>query len=113
VADEILNFVAFEESRFRWSHALHRHSRYALTDDQHFGCSPGDVLEEAVHGGQALVARANVVTSVKFEMLEKADDPFEGEVAECKTRDLAVLIGGSELQEQADRVAVAAHRGGS
>ena len=68
MSDEVLHFIAFEESRFRWSHALHRHSRYALADDQHFGCSPGDVLEEAVYGGQALVARAHVVATVGFEM---------------------------------------------
>jgi hypothetical protein len=29
-----------------------------------------------VQGGQALIARANVVSAIHFEMLEKADDPF-------------------------------------
>jgi hypothetical protein len=66
-----------------------------------------------VHGSQSLIARADVITSVNFEMPEKADDAFEGKIAECETRDLAVLIGGSKLQEQTDRVAVAADRRGS
>jgi len=101
VAEEILHFVAFEESRFRWSHTLHRHRRYALAYDQHFGCASSDVLEQAVHGGQALVACADVVTSVHLEMPQKADDPFEREVTECKARDLAMLIVSCELQEQA------------
>src|SRR5713101_10057407 len=43
-------------------------------------------------------------------MLQKADDSFEGEVVECKTRDSAPLIGSGELQEQTDRVAIAADR---
>src|ERR1700730_9975538 len=61
VAEEILHFVAFEESCFRWSHTLHRHRRYTLADGQHFRFSPSDVLEQAVHGSQALVARTDVV----------------------------------------------------
>ena len=79
VAEEILDLVAFEESCFRWSHTFHRHSGHALADDEQFGCSPSDVLEQAVHSSQALVARANVVTPLDFEMLEKADDPLESE----------------------------------
>jgi hypothetical protein len=61
---------------------------------------------------QALVARADVVASVHFEIPQKADDPFEREVAECKARNPAMLIVSRELQEQADRVTVAAERGG-
>src|SRR6266849_8681524 len=41
--------------------SVHRH---AANNNQHFRCSPSDVLEQAVHGGQALVARTDVVTSV-------------------------------------------------
>ncbi len=61
--------------------------------------------------GQALIACANVVSAVHFEMLEKADDPFVRQVAKCEARHFAALIGGSELEEQTDRVAVAADRG--
>jgi hypothetical protein len=113
VVEEILHFVAFKESRLCRSHTLHRHGRHALAHDEHFWCSPSDVLEQAVHGGQALIARTNVVPPVNFEMLEKADDPFEREVAKCKARDLAMLVSISELKGETDRVAVAAYRGGT
>jgi hypothetical protein len=113
VAEEILDFVPLQEARFRWSQTLAWHSRHALADDEHFGRSPSDVFEHAVQGGQALIARANVITTVDFKMLEKADDPLEGEVAKRKACDLAMPIGSSELKQEPDRVAVAAHRGGT
>src|SRR5216684_2893197 len=91
--------VSFQEACFRWSHPLHGHSRHALALDEHFRCSASDVLEQAVHGGQALVARANVVTTVDFEMLEKADDPLEGEVAKREACDLAAPVSGHEEKE--------------
>ena len=61
--------------------------------------------------GEPLVARADVVAAVLFEVPEEADDPLEGEIIERQARDLAVLLGGDELQQEPDRVAVAAHRG--
>jgi len=76
LAEEILDFVPFEESCLPWSRALHRHACHALADEQHFRRSPSDVLEQAVQRGQPLIARANVVSAVHFEMLEKADDQF-------------------------------------
>ena len=41
-------------------------------------------------------------------MLEEADDPLEGEVAQREARDLAAPVGRSELQEETERVPVAA-----
>ena len=54
----------------------------------------GDVFEQAVYGSQALIARADVVATLGFEVLEKADDPLEGEIAKRETRDLAAPVGG-------------------
>jgi hypothetical protein len=76
MAEQTLDFVPFQESCLRWSGPLHWHACHALADEQHFRRSPSDVLEKAVQRGQALIARANVVSAVHFEMLEKADDAF-------------------------------------
>ena len=54
--------------------------------------SAGDVVEQRVQRGQALVAGADVVAAVEFEVAQEADDPFEGEVAESQARDLAMLV---------------------
>ena len=61
--------------------------------------------------GQPLVARADVVAPVLFEVPEEPDGPLEGEVAEGETGDRAPLVGRDEAQEEPDRVPVAAHRG--
>jgi len=59
-----------------------------LADAEHLWCPHGDVVEQGVHGGEALVAGAGVVASILFEMSEEADDALEGQVVEAKAGDL-------------------------
>lgn len=105
---QVLDHVSFKETCLCRSDTLHRNGRHPLADREHFRRSAGDVLEEAVHGRQALVAGANVVATVYFEMFEEADNPLEAEVGEREACDLASLVGRGELEEAANRVPVAA-----
>ena len=113
VAQEVFDLVAFEEPGFRRGGALGRDGRDLLAGGEHLRCASGDVVEQAVQGGQPLVAGAGVVAAVVLEVAQERHDPVEGEVGERQPGDLAALVGRDEHQEQPDGVAVAAHRGGA
>jgi hypothetical protein len=72
-----------------------------------------DVLEQAVDRRESLVAGADVVAAVLFEVAKESEDPLEGEIIELKARELAAPVRGDEQQKQPDRVSVAAHRPGT
>ena len=110
---QVLDLFAFEEEGFWRGGALDRDGGDLLADGEHFRCPCGDVLEEAVQGGQPLVAGADVVAAVLLEVAQEGHDLLEGEVGEGQAGDLAALGGGGECQEEPDGVAVAADRGGA
>ena len=66
------------------------------------------IVEQRVQRGEPLVAGADVVATIVFEVAQERDDPFEAEVGQLQAGDLGALVGGDEQQEQADGVAVAA-----
>ena len=47
------------------------------------GSRAGDVVEQGVQGGQALVAGADVVAAVVLEVTKEPEDPVEGQVLEA------------------------------
>jgi hypothetical protein len=110
VGEQVLDLVAFEELRLGWGGAFHWDGHDPLADAEHLWCAGGDVVEQRVQRGEPLVAGADVVATVVFEVAQERDDPFEAEVGQLQAGDLGPLVGGDEQQEQADGVAVAAHR---
>ena len=63
--------------------------------------------------GEPLVAGAGVVAAVLLEVAQERHDPLEGEIADGQPGDLRALVRREEHEQQPDRVAVAADRGGS
>jgi hypothetical protein len=112
-AQEVFDLVALEEPGFRWGSAFDRDARHLLAGGEHVRCPSGYVVEQAVQGGQPLVAGAGVVAPVLLEVAEEPDDAVEGEVGEGEAGDLAPLVGRDEHQEEPHGVAVAAHGGGA
>ena len=86
---------------------------HLLAGGEHVRGASGDVAEQAVQGGQPLVAGAGLVAPVVLEVAQERHDPVEGEVVKGQAGDLAALVGRDEHQEQPHGVAVAAHRGGA
>ena len=113
VAQEVFDLVAFEEPGFRRGGAFDRDGGDLLAGGEHVRGASGDVVEQAVQGGQPLVAGAGVVAPVVLEVAEECHHPVEGQVGEGQAGDLAALVGRDEHQEQPHGVAVAAHRGGA
>jgi hypothetical protein len=110
---ERLDFVAFEVVRLGWCDPFHWDRGDLLTDREHLRGSGGDVLEQAVDRGEPLVAGADVIAAVLFEVAQEREDPLQGEIPHRQARDLAALLGGEEHEQQPDRVAVAADRSGA
>ena len=108
--EQRLDLVAFEEVCLRRRDALDRDRGDLLADSEHLRRSGGDVLEQAVDRGEPLVAGADVVAAVLFEVSQEREDPLQGEILERQARDPAALLRGEEHEQQPDRVAVAAHR---
>ena len=89
-----MDLVAFEEPRFgRWD-AFGRDRRDLLAGHQHLRGAGGDVLEQGVDRGEPLVAGADVVAAVVFEVAQEADDPLEREIADRQLGDLGALLLG-------------------
>jgi hypothetical protein len=77
---------------------------------QHLRLPAGDVVEQGVEGGQALVASAYVVVALVLQVAQEPDDPLEAEVVEAEPADPGPLVLGHEAQQEPDGVPVAAHR---
>ena len=75
VAEQSLDLVAFEEVRFGRRGSLHGDGRHPLADAEHLGFPAGDVLEQGVQGGQALVAGADVVAAVVLQVAQERRRP--------------------------------------
>jgi hypothetical protein len=80
VAQEVFDLVAFEEPGFRRGGALDRDGGDLLAGGEHVRGAPGDVVEQAVQGGQPLVAGAGMVAPVVLEMAQERHHPVEGQV---------------------------------
>jgi hypothetical protein len=72
VTEQCLDLVALQEVRLGRGHALHRDGCDLLADIEHLRRPGGDVLEEAVQRGEPLVAGANVVAALLFEVWRNA-----------------------------------------
>jgi hypothetical protein len=113
VTEQCLDLVALQEVRLRWRPALDRDGGYLLADSEHLRRSCGDVLKEAVQRGEPLVARADVVSAFLLEVSQERDHSLAGQIIGRQARDLAAFLSGEEHEQEADRVAVAAHRAGA
>ena len=71
----------------------------------------GNVIEEALEGGETLIARANVVVALALERVEEPPDPLGGEVGDLQGGQLAASVFCRERQEQSDGVSIAADGG--
>ena len=89
---QLLDLVAFEEPGLRWRDAFARDRRDLLADGEHLRGAGRDVFEQGVDRGEPLVAGADVVAAVLFEVAQERDDPLEGEIADRQPRDLAALV---------------------
>ncbi len=81
MVQQALDLVAFEEPGLGGCDAFRRDGGDPLADAEHLGFARGDVVEQGVHRGESLVAGADVVAAVLFEVAQESDDPLEGEVA--------------------------------
>ena len=111
VFEQVFDLVAFKEVGFGGRCPFRWDCRDLLAGCEHFGVAAGDVVEQCVHDGEPLVAGPRVVSSIVFEVAEEPDHEIEIEVGDGELRDLGVSVGGSEAQQDPDRVAVAADRG--
>ena len=103
----------FQEPCLGGRHALGRDRGHLLAGPEHLRRPGGHVLEEAVQRGEPLVAAADVVAAFFFQVSQERQDLLEGEVLKGQAGDLAPSGCGGEQQQEPDRVAVAAHRGGA
>lgn len=72
---------------------------HALADPEHFRLPAGQVVEQAVHRGQSLIAGADVTTAIVLEMAQETHDSVESEIAQRQPGDLALLADGDEDQQ--------------
>ena len=86
-----MDLVAFEEPGLRWRDAFGGDRGDLLADGQHLRRAGRDVLEQRVDRGEPLVAGADVVAAVLFEMAQERDDPLEREIAERQLGELERL----------------------
>jgi hypothetical protein len=92
--EELLDLVAFQEPRLgRWD-AFGRDRRDLLAGHQHLRGAGRDVLEQGVDRGEPLVAGADVVAAVVFEVTQEADGPVEREIADGQLGDPGALLRG-------------------
>ena len=97
VVQQRVDFVAFEEPRFRWGDAFDRDRGDLLADGEHLRRAGGDVLEQAVDRGESLVAGADVVAAVLFEVAQEREIRSRVRSLERQACDLAALLGGEEM----------------
>ena len=108
--DQVLDLVLFQEPGLGRGGPFYRDGGHLLAGAEQLGVAAGQVLEQAVHRGQPLVAGAHVVAPVLLKVAQEAEDTVEGEVPEPETGDLAALVRSGEHQQQPDGVPVAAPR---
>ncbi len=109
VGQQILHLVEFEELRLRGWGPFHRDGGYLLAGLQHLRFPAGDVLEQCVQGGQALVAGPDVIVAFVFQVAQEAQDLLVAEIGQFQLGDLDSLRLRQVAQQQPDGVAVAAH----
>ncbi len=107
--EEGCDLIALQEARIRWWHSLRWDRRDALGDSEHLGGTHGQVLEESMQHGQALVARPRVVVANSFEMAQEAEHSLERQVSVRQLRDPTMCLVRDEAQEQLDAIPIAAH----
>jgi hypothetical protein len=112
VSEQPLDLVALKVVRLGRSGALGGDRRDLLTDAEHLGLPAGDVVEQRVQHGQALVAGPDVVVATLLQMAEEPEGSFEAQVFESELGDLHLLVGGDEAQKEPDGVPIADLTGG-
>ena len=104
------DFLAFQELSLRWRNSLDRDQRHPLAGGEHFGHLPAHILKEGAQRGQPLVATANLVLTVFFEILEKSLAALEGEILDGQPSDPTPGLLGNETEKEPQGVSIAPNR---
>lgn len=100
-------FVTIQEAGFVKRSSFGRNRGNSLRHRHHLGHARGGVLKEAVQGGQPLIASANLIAALRFQIAQKVGHALKSQIGQREARDLASGIVSGEDQEQPQRVAIA------
>jgi hypothetical protein len=90
--------------------ALCRNSQKTLTVSREGGFVHGDMAEKGMDGAQAGIASASAVVAVVLKVLEECGHERGIQILHSKIAGLAVVMLGSELQQESEGIPVTGHR---
>jgi transposase len=106
---ELGHIFALQEVSLGRRDALDGDRGNALARVEHLRLAAAHIVEERAEGRQPLIPGTDVVPPLLLEMFEEGEGPVEGELLEAKAADGPLAFPGDETEEEAERIAVAAH----